>query len=304
MAEPSDAPREHVVEGHDGWRLNVLELEPVGEPKAVVLLGHAMLVDRRTLWRPGRRTLGNTLVQNGLRVLIPEMRGRGLSGPTPAEGADWTYDDHVRDTEAYIGLARRLAPSLPLFLVGHSLFAHTSLAYLGQHPELPVRGAVGLGMNIWNRRWQPSRLMWLGQRLHMATGLLIVALFGYLPGRRLRMGSADESRSYSRQFGLWTSDNFWGSLDGVDYHANLAKIEFPFLHVVSDGDRWSGRPDQALRFTAILGDRREVLHLGPTCSEPILRGLLPSHMTLVTDPRSEPLWRVIADWIVTKAGVG
>ena len=46
--------REHTLRAPDGWTLHVVEVCPP-EPRATVIAGHAMMVDRRTLWR-SRRT--------------------------------------------------------------------------------------------------------------------------------------------------------------------------------------------------------------------------------------------------------
>jgi predicted alpha/beta hydrolase len=294
-------PIDHVIEARDGWKLSVLELQPAGPPIGVAVVGHAMLVDRRTMWRPDRPTIVGTLLERGFRVLVPDQRGRAGSGPTPAEGADWSYGDLVEDTEAYVALARRLAPELPLFLVGHSLFAHTSLAYLGQHPEAPVDAHVAFVMHMWNRRWEPNWFIWIQQRFYNALAMLIVAIFGYFAARRMRMGSADESKTCFQWYDDYVKRNYWGTPQGVDYHEGLPRIRCPVLHVVSDGDRISGRPSQALRFTAALGERRQVLHLGPHCVEPALRGARPTHMGVITHAGSQPIWEWVAGWMVGRA---
>lgn len=291
----------HTLTAHDGWTLDVLELCDCERPKAVLVVGHAMLVDRRTVWREDRPCLVRTLLDAGFRVLVPDLRGRRASGPTPAEGADWTYGALVEDTPAYVALARRLEPELPVFLVGHSLFAHTSLAYLGQHPDTPVAGLVAIVMHMWNRRWEPSGLVWLQQRFYTWLSLLIVRVFGFLAARRLRMGTADESRSCFRWYDDFVRHDRWGTPDGVDYQAGLAQVRCPVLHVLSDGDRLSGRPAQALRFTASL-PHREVLRLGSSCERPELRALRPTHMGVVTSPASEPVWKALAEWLTVKAG--
>ena len=75
----------HRVPAPDGWVLDVLDLEPAGPARGVVVAGHAMMVDRRT-FRPGKPGLARTLVDAGLRVLLPDLRGHGRSGPTPRAG--------------------------------------------------------------------------------------------------------------------------------------------------------------------------------------------------------------------------
>ncbi len=288
---------EHLVHAPDGWRLSVLEFRPRGPARGMVVAGAAMMVDRKTLCRADRPTVASVLVRSGFRVLVPDLRGHGASGPTARRGGDWSYDDLVRDTEVYIDLARSLDDRLPLALVGHSLFGHTSLAYLGLEPEAPVDGVVGFAINLWNRRWAGSFAGWLAQLAIVGAGEALNRTFGYLPSGRLGFGTADEAPGYWHTFFDWVAHDRWTSRDGVDYHAALSRVRCPVLHVVSEGDGLYARPDEALNFSAPLGPRREVLRLGPGCPHPELRGLRPGHMDMVTDPRNEPLWEHAAAWI-------
>lgn len=295
MAPPLRSER--FVHAADGWRLNVLDLQPATGARATVIAGHAMMVDRRTLWRGPRPSIGRRLLERGYRVLLPNLRGRGDSGPRPAEGGDWSYHDLVGDTATYIELAQRLAPGQPVVLLGHSLFAHTSLAYLGLHPDAPIAGLVGLAMNVWNRRWDPSRRGWAAKRALMALGNAANRAYGFMPAARVGIGTADESKTYWRDLSRMATSGHWGVVDGPSYQAGLRDLECRVLHVISDGDPVLARPQDALRFTEILGARRHVIHLGPRCPEASLRGWTPDHMPMVTDPRSEALWDTVASWI-------
>jgi len=225
-------------------------------------------------------------------VLLPDLRGHGRSGPTPREGGDWSYDELVADTGVYVELARRLAPGLPVVLLGHSLFAHTSLAWLGQHPDAPVAAHVALAMDVWMRACEPSRPRWLLKRATMAVAAGVTALAGYFPAARLGLGSMDEARGYWADISRGVRVDGWRGRDGVDYHAGLAAIRCPCLHVVSAGDRLLAHPAAALRLTAAIPGRT-AWQLGTDAAFADLR---PDHMGLLTGP-SAPLWRAIAEWL-------
>ncbi len=290
------AEREHRIRADDGWSLAVIELCPPGRPRGTVIVGHAMMVDRRTLYRRDRPCLAETLRLAGLRVLVPDQRGHGRSGPRAAEGGRWSYDDLVGDTEAYLRLARSLDPDAPIALVGHSLFAHTSLAWLGQHPDAPVRAHVALAMDIWGRSREPDLARRAAKRLLFAAAQEVVGRVGYAPIRRLRIGSDDEAGEYWSSMRGWLLADRWESAAGVDYRGALARIRCPVLHVVSDGDRLLAHPDAALAFSAPL-PRREVWRL-PAAAPPGLAELRPDHMGIVTDPASRPLWRALSTWLI------
>jgi len=91
-------------------------------PRAVVLLSHAMMVDRRTLDRPAGQGLLSALLAAGLWVLWIDQRGHGQSQPGPSLGARWDYDTLLFDVAALAAYLQQVAPDVPRVAVGHSLF--------------------------------------------------------------------------------------------------------------------------------------------------------------------------------------
>jgi predicted alpha/beta hydrolase len=295
---------EHWVTADDGWRLNVLDLPAATKARGVAIVSHAMMVDRRTVYRRRGPCLSRSLAAGGFRVLVPDQRGHGRSGPTADQGGIWTYDQLVADVGRFIELGQVLEPDLPLFLLGNSLFGHLSLAYLGFTPGAPVSGVVAFSVNIWNRRWttDPRRL---ARKIALVSASWpVVRLLGRLPCRRLRLGNVDEPADYWRSMYETTLGNRWGADDGRDYAAGLVNIRCPVLHVLSDGDRLLSHPDDALLYSAGLGPRRHVLRLGPQCDVPSLRGLAPGHVEMVSSPSCEPIWQHAASWMARVATGG
>ena len=292
----------HTVEASDGWQLRVWEFTPRGEegeqlPKVTVIAGHAMMVDSRTICRPDRPTLVSTLVDAGYRVLVPDIRGHGESGPRPSEGGDWCFDDLVDDMSRYVELAQSLDAQAELVLVGHSLFAHMCLAWLGQNPNGPVRACAALACSVWNRRFEPSLVFWLIKRAIFLLTTALTEFVGYVPVRRLRVGSADESRGFWRQFHSHMRRNAWDSRDRrTDYHAGLARIRVPLLHVMSEGDKLYARPP-ACSLLSMTIPARELLVVGRDDAPGELATLRPNHMGMVTSQRSKLVWHWIAGWL-------
>jgi predicted alpha/beta hydrolase len=291
--------KHHVVSAHDGWRLVVDEVAPRGEPMGVAIVGHAMMVDQRTVYRGDRPSLAAAFAAAGFVVLVPHLRGHGESGPGAAQGGSWRYEDLVADVGAYLGLARALAPQLPVVLVGNSLFGHLALAYLGRESAPEVVAIVGFAVCIWNRSWTASTWRWRVKRVLIAASHEIVARVGRLPVRQLRLGTSDEPRGYWESTVRWMRDGGWHS-GGSDHALALRNVAVPVLLVVSDGDRLLAHPDDAILFTAAL-PRREVLRLGRGSSVDALRGLVPGHVEMVASPRCAPLWRHVAHWAHTVA---
>jgi predicted alpha/beta hydrolase len=300
----------------DGAQLAGELLLPDGPPRVVAALSHAMMVDRRTLDLTSRSSRSATdtgdtgpalagsggilteLVQAGVAVLWFDQRGHGQSGPTAAQGQRWDYDDLVSDAGAVAAwLAARL-PGLARVAIGHSLFGHVALAYQAHAARAPGNpalydGFVLIASNIWLRTLEPRPLRWLRKRLVYAALLQLARPLGYLPVRRLRLGTADEPYAYLAQMGEWVHSKDWTDRSGRSYLAGLPAITAPILSIAGAGDRLMAVPEcqQAL----VERTRGSVRHLvlGRAHGDE----LDPDHMGLVLDPRLRPRWRALAAWV-------
>lgn len=282
---------ERTIRAADGWRLSVLDLAPEGPLRGLVIAGHAMMVDRRTIAREDRPCLAAELLAAGLRVLAPDLRGHGRSGPGAAAGGDWSYDQLVEDTAVLLAHARALAPELPIATLGHSLFGHTTLAHLGRDPEAPIAAHVAIGSEVWVPHLERRRGVWPVKRAAIGVASAFSRALARVPVRRLGIGSADEAYSYFRDIARCADADRWEAADGHDYEEGLARVACPVLLVLSEGDRVVS-PTTATRLWSRL-PRSERLDLA---------GLRPGHMALVTDPRSAPIWRRIAAWLGDQLG--
>lgn len=289
---------EHHLRAPDGWDLFARELRPArDEPCGIVIAGHAMMVDGRTLLQPrasaARPDLAHTLAEAGLRVLVPDLRGHGRSARGPLGTRMWRYDDLVADTAAWLDLAHSLAPDLPITSLGHSLFGHTTLAWMATHPSHPITRHAMLAVNLWTPSWTASPWRWAAKRASMELSSAVASTLGYLPVRRLRIGSNDEAAPYWDALVSQAREGRWCADDGTDYGALLHTVQTPVLHVVTDGDRLLAHPDDAALFSAALPQRTlwRVTHATLPGQD------APDHMTLATDPRCLPLWEKIAAWL-------
>ena len=124
---------------------------------------------------------------------------------------------------------------------------------------------------------------------------------GSVPARRIGFGSVDEARRYGTDLARFWLEDRWGSRDGrVDWLEGAARIREPVLAVYGTGDHLLARQPAARHWAEAMA--AEVWLAGDGA-----HGLAhaPSHMGLVTDPRSAPLWQGIADWMArTTAAAG
>jgi len=311
LASAAIARSSHDVRCGDGWRLAVEVVSPA-RPLAVVIAGHAMMVDRRTLdvGPPGEGGLVSELSRRGLAVVWPDLRGHGRSGPLAAEGGRWSYDELVEhDVPALAAFAGERFPGLPLAAVGHSLFGHAALGHALLHPGWRPAALVLLAANVWMRRCEPRLLRWLAKRALVEAGGVIAEAVGYFPTRRLRIGSADEALPYYEQLRDCVRANDWRTRDGRSYLAQLPSLGVPLLAIAGAGDRLLGDPRCTARFVGaapghehVTVGRRTTVEAGTVGRwQDLALPLDPDHMQLAIDPRCRPLWARIADWVIDRA---
>ena len=290
--------KKHRIKGHDGWPLVLEELCPSSAPIGTVIAGHAMMADKRSIIRNDRPCIGTTLSEIGFRVLAPDARGHGESGPTAQAGGSWTYWDLVNDTQPILEFARSVEPALPLHVLGHSLFGHTSLAWLARNPDTKIESHVAIGVNIWCQRWEPSRLRWFEKVVTAKLMKLFTRIYGRFPARTLKIGPMDEAAPYIQHVFDAVEQGIWADEEGISYHPPMANIEFPLLHVLSTGDRVIADPESSTNFMKIIGAERSELILGEANKWKLPQALQPDHMGLITNPACEPAWSAIGKWML------
>ncbi len=276
----------------DGWVLRGEVILPPA-PRAVAVVGHAMMVDRRTMDRPRGEGLVSHLAAAGIAVVWPDLRGHGKSGPRPTEGGDWRYDDLVeQDVPALLGFARARFPGLPLYAIGHSLFGHVTLAHLARHPATALDGLVLMACNVCNPTWRERPLGWLGKGSLIELMRAFTLAYGYLPIRRFNYGTDDESRGFVLDFARTWRRPDWIGADGFRYYDALPLVRTPILAIVGAGDRFmSPAADVRGLLRPIRHARIEVV--GRSTGLPFD----PGHMPLVLDNRSRPAWNHILTFV-------
>jgi pimeloyl-ACP methyl ester carboxylesterase len=103
----------------------VLRGEAEGEGPPVVLC-HGVTATRRYVLHGSR-----AFSRAGYRVVVYDARGHGSSDPAP-EGEGYEYPQLVDDLERVV--AEQVDDEAPFLLGGHSMGAHTAVAYALRHP--------------------------------------------------------------------------------------------------------------------------------------------------------------------------
>ena len=163
----------------DGYPLAITRFAAQGEAWATMCVAPAMGV-RQDFYAPFARFLA----ANGVHVLTFDYHGMGWSRPKKLSDFQGDVTDWAkRDLNAMLAHARTPAPRLPLLMLGHSLGGQI----LGITPDNAALRAslhvtAGSGWYKLNDRMaRQVRLLWF------VLMPLTLPLFGYFPGKRLRI---------------------------------------------------------------------------------------------------------------------
>jgi 3-oxoadipate enol-lactonase len=133
--------------------------ESAGEGAPIVLC-HGITASRRYVHHGSR-----ALERAGHRVVAYDARGHGESDPAPA-GEDYGYPRLVADLERVV--AAEVGEG-PFVLAGHSMGAHTAVAYALRHPDR-LTGLVAIGPVYLGEIEPESLAYWDGLAAALAAG--------------------------------------------------------------------------------------------------------------------------------------
>lgn len=204
----------------DGRELCITRFPAVGTAWATAVIAPAMAV-RQDFYAPFARFLA----EGGVHVLTFDYRGMGGSRPARLAALDASVTDWAcKDLEAMLGEARRAAPELPLVLVGHSLGGQI----LGL---VPSNGAVRASLHVTAgsgyyrfNDGMPARVRFLW----FVALPLLTPLFGYFPGRALRI-IGDLPKGVATQWRRWCVHPEYLLSEGDAARAAFDRVRAPIL---------------------------------------------------------------------------
>jgi predicted alpha/beta hydrolase len=217
----------------DGYELAITRFAAQETPWATMLFAGAMGV-RQDFYAP----LARYFAERGIHVLTFDYRGQGWSRPKSLAALDASVSDWAeKDMNAMLAEARNAAPHLPLTLMGHSLGGQI----LGILPaNAGVRAAINVtaasGWYRYNDRIPIRvRIVWF---LAMP---LLTPLFGYFPGKRLRM-VGDLPKGVAYQWRRWCLHPDYVLSEGPRARAAFDRVTAPILSFSFEDDDIITRP--------------------------------------------------------------
>jgi predicted alpha/beta hydrolase len=267
--------------GHD---LAVTRFPARGTPWATLLIGAAMGV-RRDFYAP----FAQFLADNGIHVVTFDYRGMGESRRGSLRGFECDVSTWVEeDMASMLAQAREAAPNLPLLYVGHSLGGQV----LGVTPgREAVRAAItvnaGSGYYKLNDRMGfRVRLLWFFMFP------VLTPLFGYFPGKRLRM-VGDLPKGVAFQWRRWCLHPEYLLAEGEAWRQKMAEFSAPILrYSFSDDELITEQATDSLH-SFYKGSRIERRHVSPGDIGERRVG----HFGFFHPRNRDKLWAAALDWL-------
>jgi pimeloyl-ACP methyl ester carboxylesterase len=221
----------------------LLRGEAAGEGTPIVLC-HGITATRRYVLHGSK-----ALPRAGHRVITYDARGHGKSAPAPS-GESYGYPELVADLERVV--AARLEERERFLLGGHSMGAHTAVAYALRHPERLV-GLTVIGPTYLGEIRESSLAYWDGLAAALERGGIdgFVAYIGENQGidrrwqesvlrfTRERMQRQQSLGALAQALREVPRSRPFGSLE------ELRDLQVPALVVASNDEADPGHPYQA-----------------------------------------------------------
>lgn len=221
-----------------------------------VLMLHGAIENGRIFYSGSGKGLAPFLARNGFDVYVADLRGRGKSIPPIDSSSFFGQTEAItEDIPAFVKAIRKIRGPIPQQWIAHSWGGVLFSSFLARFPEYAekVSSLVYFGSKRTVRVWNIHRLL----KVELAWNLLCplaCRIAGYLPARRLRIGSDSETVKSYHQSADWVRKDAWIDADGFDYGAAIKKLVLPPIwYLAAVNDHALGHPSDVWNFMDSAG---------------------------------------------------
>ncbi|RYZ54819.1 MAG: alpha/beta hydrolase [Proteobacteria bacterium] len=238
----------------EGDELHLRHFKPIDNTKGIIFLLHGAIENGRIFYsNNGDKGLAPFLAQSGFEVFVGDLRGRGKSRPHISASSSYGQTEAiVEDLRVMADHMSQVAAGRPQHWIAHSWGGVLLASHLLRFPEriksiesltffgtkrsvaaINLKRFVGIDI-VWNR-----------------ASKLATLIYGYLPGKKLNLGSDDETkRSHAHSVAWVKNTREWiDPVDGFDYGAATRSIKLPrTLSLAGIKDAYLGNPKDVRRF--------------------------------------------------------
>lgn len=220
-------------------------------PKHPVFMLHGAIENGKIFYTHSGKGLASFLAHQGYEVYVMDKRGRGQSTPKIARGATHSQTDTIVHDLPLVFDWIRERHQHPMHILAHSWGGVLFSSMFARFPDklTAVASQIFFGtkrsVSVRNmERLLKVDLFW--NRL----GPLLAKGFGYLPAKKLGIGSDDETQLTLAQSVAWVKLGQWiDPQDGFNYQEACREIQWPpTWHIAAIQDRVLGHPIDVKRF--------------------------------------------------------
>ena len=232
--------------------------DPAGPP---VFMLHGAIENGRIFYSGSGKGLAPYLARNGFDVFAADLRGRGNSTPSIDRSSHFGQTEAIcEDIPAFISAISELRGDAPQHWLAHSWGGVLLSSVMARFPEYigRVRSLVYFGTKRTIRVKNLHTLL----KVNLVWELfcpLTIAMAGYLPARRMGIGSDSETAKSFRQSAAWVKNDAWvDSDDGFDYGAAAKRLALPPIwYIAAKNDHALGHPSDVRAFMEETGQQQE-----------------------------------------------
>ncbi|TMO47907.1 alpha/beta fold hydrolase [Pseudoalteromonas ruthenica] len=213
---------------------------------------HGAVENGKIFYTHSNKGLAPFLAKHGYRCYVADLCGRGESKPSIGPGASYGQTEAIcHEIPAFLSKITEHAGEFPRFWVAHSWGGVLFNSVFARFPEYIKKVSAcayfGSKRSLYNRH--PSKFLkgnlvwyWLAPKK--------AKKYGYLPARKLKWGSDDETVKSHFQSMQWAKVKPWiDSDDGFDYGHAIKRLALPpTLHIAGVKDKALAQPIDIKKF--------------------------------------------------------
>lgn len=250
-------PRTHYIDLDSDSSLHVAQFPSDHEYAQPMVAIHGAIENGRIFYPRNGSSWAREMAGKGFSVYVVDLRGRGSSKPSLERGSRFTQTDIIVDDLPKIAQwIQKRHPGAKQLWVTHSWGGVLVNAFLLRFPSFieSISAVVHFGAKRSVRVWNLHRI-WMIDFGWRFMASLATGIFGYLPARRLGMGSDGESAMTHEQSVEWVYSERWtDSIDGFDYDHAASHVKLPkSLYISAEKDYCLGHRNDVRRFAEECG---------------------------------------------------
>lgn len=230
----------------------------------VVFCVHGAIENGRIFYSKNGKGLAYFLAAKGYDVFIIDLGGRGKSTPPISKENNYSqYDNITLELPRCLEYINGIRPAALMHWVGHSwggvLLAALYARFGKSYPNL--KSCVFLASKRQIKVFNLHKIL-LIDIIWKFLGMILIRVYGYLPGIKYMRGSDNESKDFYQKCTKWVTHDEWLDDDGFDYKEALSDNPLvPTLFLTGAKDYCLGHADDVNRLLAECGQQKHKFKL-------------------------------------------